>query len=118
MINCHCERCRRMTGHFMAATSSRIEDVEIEGEDLRWYTPADEPTVAYGFCGTCGSTLFWRSDKSPAVISIAAGTLDTPTGLQTTRAIFTADASDYHTLDKSLAAYRRGSIEEREYGTD
>ncbi len=30
VINCHCERCRQFTGHHMAATSARLEDVDVE----------------------------------------------------------------------------------------
>ncbi len=33
---------------------------------------------------------------------ICAGTLDPPTGLRTERAIFVADAADYHNIDPSL----------------
>jgi hypothetical protein len=30
------------------------------------------------FCRLCGSTLFWRSERSPDYIAIAVGTLDSP----------------------------------------
>ncbi len=100
VINCHCVRCRRHTGHFMAATRSATGDVAIAGTALRWFDATDD--VQYGFCGTCGSTMFWRTADRPEVLSIAAGTLDPPTGLTTTTALFTADASDYHRLDDAL----------------
>jgi len=101
IINCHCEPCRRMTGHFMAATQVQIDEIVFESEDkLVWYDSTD--TVQYGFCGTCGSTLFWRASDKADQLSIAAGTLDTPTGLVTTRALFGDSASDYHRLDDQL----------------
>ncbi len=101
--NCHCERCRRITGHFMAASACATDDLRLDAaETLRWYTPDEEATVSYAFCGRCGSTLFWRSSQRPEVTSIAAGTLDPPTGLRTVDALFVADASDYHTLDSSI----------------
>ncbi len=103
VIDCHCVRCRRHTGHFMAATAASRRDVSIRGDSLRWYDATD--TVQYGFCGRCGSTMFWQTADQPASISIAAGTLDPPTGLKTTAALFTADASDYHRLDETIHHY-------------
>ena len=94
--NCHCPRCRRITGHYLAATRARRDDLRIEtgAERLTWWEPDD--TAAYGFCRDCGSTLFWRSASHPHSLAVAAGPLDPPTGLRTTRAWWTAEASDYH----------------------
>lgn len=95
VLNCHCERCRRFTGHHMAATSARTSDVVIDdtGGHLRWFHPV--PEAGYAFCDRCGSSLFWQSVDTER-ISIAAGTLDPPTGLVTTTAWWVRDASDYH----------------------
>jgi hypothetical protein len=104
VINCHCERCRRFTGHFMAGSATTIDAITITGsESLRWYEPS--PGVGYGFCGTCGSSLFWRTDTKPEHLSICAGTLDPPTGLRTTQAWWTDHASDYHERDLSLEEF-------------
>jgi len=103
IINCHCTRCRRSTGHFMAATSARRDDVQIEGDTLKWYEPVEG--TEYGFCGNCGSTLFWRTTRQPKSMSIAAGTLTPPTGLKTTTAIYLDFGSDYHHYDESLDNY-------------
>ncbi len=96
VVNCHCHRCRRFTGHFMAATSSRSSDVEIDDVDglLTWYFPVAE--AGYAFCRRCGSSLFWRAQSSPEWLSICAGTLEPPTGLTTVEAWWTGEASDYH----------------------
>lgn len=96
VINCHCERCRRFTGHHMAATSARLEDVIIENADslLRWFFPI--PEAGYAFCSRCGSSLLWQSAADTGRLAICAGTLDTPTGLKTTQAWWTSQASDYH----------------------
>lgn len=99
--NCHCEPCRRITGHFMAATAAPVDAVHFDAAStLRWFDST--PTVQYGFCGTCGSTLFWRTADKPGHLSITAGTLDPPTGLETTLALFGDSASDYHRLDPSI----------------
>ena len=109
--NCHCHRCRRWTGHFMAATCCEHEDLRFVSDGtLSWHHPADDPNVAYGFCSRCGSSLFWKVVEPPPegpyaqtrCMWICAGTLDPPTGLRTERAIFVADVADYHSIDPSL----------------
>lgn len=103
VVNCHCSRCRRHTGHFMAATAANVEDVEIVGDTLTWYDATDQ--VQYGFCGHCGSTLFWRSSRRPDLMSIAAGTLTPPTGLETVAAIYSDFGSDYHRYDDTIPTH-------------
>jgi hypothetical protein len=96
VVDCHCERCRRFTGHHLAATAARLEDISIEDADslLRWFWPV--PEAGYGFCSRCGSSLFWQSTAHPEVRSVCAGTLDPPTGLRTSEAWWVSQASDYH----------------------
>ena len=96
VTDCHCERCRRFTGHHMAASATAVADLEIEDPtgQLTWHPV---PGAAYGFCATCGSSLFWRADADHTQVSICAGTLETPTGLRTVEAWWTSQASDYFT---------------------
>lgn len=95
VTDCHCERCRHFTGHHMAATSARLTDLSIEDDDslLRWFSPV--PEASYAFCSRCGSSLFWQSTSEPERRAICAGTLAPPTGLRTTEAWWTSQASDY-----------------------
>ena len=114
--NCHCERCRRWTGHFTAAAGCRRDHLRLVAADtLEWFYPDEWPDVAYGFCQQCGSSLFWKvvavppgeSEQQLDTISIWAGTLDAPTGLFTELAIHAEDASDYHTLDTNIETHPR-----------
>ncbi len=100
VVNCHCGQCRRFHGHYGAYTNAATKDVTISGRsNLRWYVSSR--TARRGFCGKCGSSLFWqrRNGKS---ISIAAGTLDAPTRLKTVRHIFVADMGDYYKIADRL----------------
>lgn len=94
VTNCYCERCRRFTGHHMAATAATIDEISIEDptQQLTWH-PVDG--ADYGFCRSCGSSLFWRAEASPSRISICAGSLEPPTGLSTVEAWWASQASDY-----------------------
>lgn len=97
VVNCHCHRCRRWSGHYWAATNCPTDALVIhdETEALTWYSPA--PGIGYGFCSHCGSSLFWRLDSRPESVSISAGCLEQPTGLTTTTSIWMAEHGDYHT---------------------
>ncbi len=102
--NCHCRRCRRFTGHHMAATGAEVSSVAITDSGvLRWYSP--EPSVAYGFCGTCGASLFWKTTARPEWLSICAGALDQPTGLRTAKSWWTSEHGDYHEPEPNVEAH-------------
>jgi len=103
VYNCHCTWCRRISGHFMAATQVALDDFILEsGESLVWWSPNEEDE--YGFCSTCGGTVLWRTEGYPGRISIFAGSLDKPTGLTTIATGYSKYASDYHRLDDTLPA--------------
>ncbi|MEX1082580.1 MAG: GFA family protein [Halofilum sp. (in: g-proteobacteria)] len=99
VVACHCEQCRRTSGHFVAGSPGHSADLTIESSGaLRWYESS--PEVYRGFCRECGSSLFW-TDR-PEQITIMAGTLDQPTGLELTYQIYTAYAGDYYRIDPQL----------------
>ncbi len=97
VIACHCGQCRRSSGHHTAATSAPRDSVEIEGE-VRWYRSSAR--AHRGFCPACGSNLFW--DGGGDRLSIFAGTLDGPTGLDMQGHIFCAEKGDYYELADGL----------------
>ena len=102
VIACHCIQCRKTSGHHVAATSVRRDQIEIKGE-VAWYPSSD--TARRGFCATCGSNLFW--DGAGENLSIMAGTLNGPTGLAVKGHIFTADKGDYYDIADGLPQSER-----------
>jgi hypothetical protein len=95
VVYCHCGQCRRTHSLFAAYTAAPRDALTIEGDGLRWYESS--PDVRRGFCAGCGAPLFWERAGGTSV-SIAAGTLDGPTGLAARAHIFVADAGDYYVL--------------------
>lgn len=93
VVACHCEQCRKSSGHYVAATSAKRDKVSITGE-MTWYKSSD--SARRGFCGVCGSSLFW--DGEGENMSIHAGTLDGETGLTTRGHIYVADKGDYYEI--------------------
>ncbi len=99
---CHCSQCRRWSGNFVATADCRSADLHFAAADtLVWF--ASSQTAERGFCRRCGSALFWRR-AAPATewTSIAAGSIDPPTGLRTARHIFVADKSDFYDIADGL----------------
>jgi hypothetical protein len=99
VLLCHCVECRRWSGHAFAATAARREDlVLLESAGLRWVaSPESESDARRGFCGDCGSSLFWDAPCRETV-SIAAGSLDEPTGLSVVGHVYVSQAGDYYEL--------------------
>ncbi|WP_298372774.1 GFA family protein [Azospirillum sp.] len=103
VVNCHCGQCRRFHGHVGAYVSVPRPTVRFEAEEtLRWFRSSAK--AQRGFCGTCGSSLFWKGDDSP-FLDVTAGCLDAPTGLATLRHIFVADQGDYYVIDDALERF-------------
>ncbi len=103
ILYCHCEQCRRTSGHFVAATACRRSQLDINGEkDIKWYSSS--PEAQRGFCRHCGSNMFWQPDPG-RFWSIWAGTLDRPTGLKASSHIYVHMASDYYDIDDGLPQF-------------
>ncbi len=100
VIVCHCRVCRRTHGGPAAFTACPREQLQLIGAaDLRWH---EHDGARRGFCGSCGGRLFW--DRGLLTISIAAGTLDEPTGLRVVRHIFTGSAGDWYEPPEGASA--------------
>lgn len=104
VIDCHCWRCRRWTGHHIAATGARADSVHfVDDAALRWFECGDG--AAYASCDRCGASVGWRHSDRPGQISLCAGLLDPPTRLTTSTVIYASTASDYHRLDPTIETW-------------
>ena len=107
VVNCHCSKCRKFHGNYGAYTSVKVENLIIsEQNSLKWYRSiADEtPNVYRGFCSNCGSSLFWHPKDQPS-ISIAAGSLGSPTNLKTIGHIWCSQVSDFYKIGDDLPRF-------------
>jgi hypothetical protein len=97
---CHCGQCRKWHGSPGAYSNVPIERFRLtEPRGLRWY--ASSAGAKRGFCGECGSSLFFRRNDGNS-ISFAAGSLDGRTNLKTVGHIFVADKGDYYEIADGL----------------
>lgn len=96
VVGCHCNQCRKSSGHYVAATQVLSGQLVIEGSSsITWYQSS--ATAKRGFCKQCGSQLFWTETGSDKT-SVMAGTIDGDTGLVLDRQIFTESKGDYYVL--------------------
>ncbi|MEX1994410.1 MAG: GFA family protein [Steroidobacteraceae bacterium] len=99
-VACHCTTCRRFTGGLWVGTCARREHIVFEcDKTLRWFRSS--PDAQRAFCSRCGSSLFWEGDDEP-LWSIAAGSLDEPTGLRLAVHSWTAESADYWSFDPGI----------------
>lgn len=97
---CHCSQCRRVSGHVWASTDVPDDRLTITGEDhLRWFQSSAK--VKRGFCGTCGSALFWKPIHQPRT-AVAMGAFDKPTDTHLEMHIFVGDKGDYYDIADGL----------------
>jgi hypothetical protein len=114
VLICHCVECRRWHGTTAASTASAREQLTmVEDRGLRWVeSPASDAGARRGFCGECGSSLFWDAPGRPH-IAIAAGTVDGKTGLRVTGHWFTSQKGDWYDLpDDGLPRHERSAASE------
>lgn len=104
---CHCSVCRRLHGAAAAYAACTRDDLTVVDPDGR-RTGFTFNTATYEHCGACGGRLFW-SRPGLATISIAAGSLDEPSGLVTTHHIWVDSAGDWEHLADGLPAHPEGT---------
>jgi len=109
VLVCHCSECRRWSGQPWAATAARREDfVLLSDTALRWVeSPKSDARASRGFCSECGSCLFWNAPGRDT-ISIGAGSLDPPTGLQIVSHVYADQGADYEPVPDGGAPRHAG----------
>lgn len=95
---CHCAQCRKISGHYFASVDVAQADVTVTGE-VTWFASSEK--VRRGFCGICGSTLFWDPIHHDT-IAVAMGAFDGATGTNLALHIFVDDKGDYYDIADGL----------------
>ena len=77
--HCHCSLCRRAHGAAFVTWFGveRSKFAVTAGEDaLRWY--ASTPGANRGFCSSCGSTMFFESERWAGEMHVALAQMHEP----------------------------------------
>lgn len=103
VIYCHCSQCRKQTGLYVAATAVAQSRFDLHpAGDLRWY--AASAYARRGFCGICGTLLFWKPNEGDH-IAILAGALDHPEVLTAGIHICVAGRPQFYAIADGLPQY-------------
>ena len=90
---CHCQSCRRWAGGpLIAIDCGDAVDFEDEKHIVR-YRSSD--WAERGFCGTCGSNLFYRLVQSGQYM-MCAGAFDDQSDLELVSQVFIYEKPDYY----------------------
>ena len=105
---CHCETCRRSTG----APAPAWVIFPSEGFAFIAGTPKvfrSSPHIERTFCGDCGTSLAYCSERRPDVVDILTATLDAPEAYPPDREIWLGEKIPWDLVDASLPNYPRSS---------
>ena len=103
--SCHCLACQRRTGALFGSTSfwRKNQIVSTEGERRAFRRKADSGTwLTFQFCPSCGSTVFWESERLPDLLSVAVGTFADPHFPAPVRTVWTESKHDWLAFPASI----------------
>ena len=100
---CHCDSCRRASSAPVTAFFGMARDeVKWDGEIA---INASSEDVRRGYCGACGSQIYFQSTRWPTETHLYAATLDDPTQFQPTAHFHYAEKLPWLKIDDDLPKY-------------
>ncbi len=90
VVACHCIDCQRRTGApFSVGAFYPADAVTIAGNAKEFSRAGDSGGVVRSyFCTDCGSTVYWKADRLPAMIGVAVGAMADPEFPPPVRSVF------------------------------
>jgi len=87
---CHCLECQRRTGGpFGIGAFFDAASTEAVGPSTVFERSSDSGhSIAFHFCGACGSTVFWYPSRMPQMVAVAVGCFADPGFPAPTQAVF------------------------------
>lgn len=94
---CHCGQCRRWSGS--PNMSLDFTPVVFEtNKTLKWFKSSE--WAERGFCGTCGSSLFYRLVEDPTKMTVCVGAInDMPDDVKITKEFFIDEKPAFYTFE-------------------
>jgi hypothetical protein len=85
----------------------REQIVAIEGESRAFRRRGDSGTwLTFRFCPTCGSCVFWESECSPDMVSVAVGAFADPAFLAPVRTVWTTSKHPWLPFPEDVVQHR------------
>ena len=103
---CHCRMCQKVAGAAFANwLDLRVEQLQWLAENPVEYQSSEH--IRRGFCGTCGSTLSFRSTEHPKYIGTTIASLDNPNLVEPSLHIYVESQVAWLSLNDSCDRYTR-----------
>ena len=109
VAHCHCSMCRRAHGAgYVTWVGVDADGFNIIGgaEELRRHRST--PSAVRSFCGTCGSPLFFQSDRWAGEIHVTRASIPGPLDREPQAHAFFSDKAHWISVDDGLP--RRGGL--------
>jgi hypothetical protein len=87
---CHCQQCQKQTGSaFVEVVAVKEDDFLVQGTLQTFTYSGDSGRKKHSkFCPKCSAVVFLEAEGFPGLVLIMGGTLDDPSWLRPTMALF------------------------------
>lgn len=108
---CHCRSCRHATGGASVGWAVFPKsNLRVLSGEVRWHSSS--PGIRWGFCGGCGTLVFYERDSRPDHADVTTVTLDEPNAFPPTVEIWTQDKLEWEQLNDKIPHKARSSLNE------
>ncbi len=107
--SCHCQACQRRTGAVFGSTSffARGQLVSTIGEHRSFRRQGDSGNwLAFHFCPSCGSNVFWETEGVSDTISVAVGCFADPSFPSPARTVWTESKHEWLPFPETIPRHR------------
>ena len=110
VVACHCIDCQRRTGApFGVGAYFPANEVRISGEAKEYArSTANGGVFRSYFCPNCGSSVYWKTDKHPAMIGVAVGAISDPSFPGPVRSVWEQSKHDWVQIHSAAQHFSRG----------
>ena len=109
MSICHCVHCQKLTGSaFVEVVAVSAEAFKLQGKLKTFTIAGDSGRKKHSkFCPRCGTVLVFEAEGFPGMALIMGGTLDDPSCVKPTMALFCDSAQPWLATDHGMTNFRR-----------
>lgn len=113
VVACHCIACQKRSGSpFGEAAYYPHSEIEVAGEARQFTRQTDAGgTFDQFFCPDCGTTVYMRGTKNPAVTGIPIGLFDDVHAMRPIRSVWEITKHDWIEIAPAIQHFARGRVD-------
>jgi hypothetical protein len=113
---CHCADCRKASGAPVSAfVGFHDEEVEFSGKSAKTF---ENGPVTRGFCGICGSPLYYVDQRLPGRIYFMLGAMEQPAYFKPTLHAYVREQLPFVHMPDGLPRHLKTSVPRPDNGTE